>query len=118
MVTIMFSQSIGLTALMFVSEKKNGQLERNSVAGVTTIELMLANVSSKIAVTVIQITLILIIAEFVFNVNIFIICLLNLINLKHLFLFKIHINGSVFIVFILLLLQGFCGMSYGNSLGL
>ena len=68
MVTIMFTFAIGLTSLMFVLEKKEGCLERNCVAGVSTIELMIAHVFAKVLVMLVQITLLLIIAEFVFNV--------------------------------------------------
>lgn len=69
MVTIMFTLAIGLTALMFVLEKKNGLLDRNFVAGVSTIEIMLAHISAKLLIMVVQIILILIIATFVFNVG-------------------------------------------------
>jgi hypothetical protein len=40
MVTVMFTLSIGLTALMFVMEKKEGLFDRSLVAGVSTIEIM------------------------------------------------------------------------------
>lgn len=71
MVTIMFSQAIGLSALMFVLEKKEGLLERNSVAGVTTIELILAHVCARIVIMFIQLVLILIVAAFVFSVSLY-----------------------------------------------
>jgi hypothetical protein len=38
MVSIMFSLSIGVTGLMFVTEKKDGLLDRSWVAGMTTVE--------------------------------------------------------------------------------
>jgi hypothetical protein len=40
MVTVMFTLSIGLTALIFIMEKKAGLLDRSLVAGVSTIEIM------------------------------------------------------------------------------
>lgn len=69
MVTIIFTLTIGLTALMFVIEKKEGLLDRNWVSGVSTIEVMLAHVAAKILIMSIQIALLIIISYFVFQVT-------------------------------------------------
>lgn len=92
MITIIFILTIGLTALMFVIEKKEGLLERTSVAGINTFELILSHISVKLIVMFFQTAVLLIIANLVFNVN---------------------MVGSIFLAGLLLLLQGFCGMSFG-----
>ena len=69
MVTIMFTLAIGLTALMFVHEKKEGLLERNWVAGVTTIEIMIAHITAKLLIMIVQIILLLAITHLVFDVE-------------------------------------------------
>ena len=93
MVTIIFIVTIGLTALMFVIEKKEGLLERTAVAGINTFELLLSHITVKLIIMTFQTAVLLIIAVFVFKVN---------------------MVGSIFIAGILLLLQGFCGMSFGR----
>jgi ABC-type transport system involved in cytochrome c biogenesis permease component len=92
MITIIFILTIGLTALMFVIEKKEGILERTSLAGINTFELILSHISVKLIVMFFQTAVLLIIANLVFNVN---------------------MVGSIFLAGLLLLLQGFCGMSFG-----
>jgi ABC-type multidrug transport system permease subunit len=92
MITIVFILTIGLTALMFVIEKKEGLLERTAVAGINTFELILSHITVKLIIMSFQTMVLLIIAIFVFKVN---------------------MVGSIFIAAILLLLQGFCGMSFG-----
>lgn len=95
MITIIFTLTIGLTALMFVIEKKEGLLDRSWVAGVTTIEIMSAHVTAKLLIMIVQITILIIIANLVFDVT---------------------MKGSNFISALILLLQGFCGMSYGLAI--
>jgi len=68
MVSIIFFLAIGLTALMFVVEKKEGLLERGWIAGVTTIEVMFAHIIVKFFIQFIQITLLIIFAHFIFKV--------------------------------------------------
>ncbi len=95
MVTIIFTITIGLTGLMFVIEKKEGLLDRSWVAGVHTIEIMAAHITAKLIIMSIQIAFLLVISIFVFN---------------------IRIEGPVILAALLLLLQGFCGMSYGLAI--
>lgn len=95
MVTIMFTITIGLTGLMFVIEKKEGLLDRSLVAGVHVTEIMMAHISIKLAIQIFQITLLMAISTLAFG---------------------IQIKGSFILASLLLLLQGFCGMSYGLAL--
>lgn len=95
MITIMFTITIGLTGLMFVVEKKEGLLDRSLVAGVHTIEIMLAHITAKLAIMIVQITLLVLISTLVFEID---------------------VHGPVLLASFLLLLQGFCGMSYGLAL--
>jgi ABC-type multidrug transport system permease subunit len=68
MVSIIFFLAVGLTALMFVVEKKEGLLERSWIAGVTTIEVMFAHIIVKFFIQLIQIAFLLIFAHFIFQV--------------------------------------------------
>ncbi|CAF0918390.1 unnamed protein product [Adineta steineri] len=92
MLSIIFFLAIGLTALMFVVEKKEGLLERSLIAGVTTIEIMFAHIIVKFFIQCIQVTLVMVFVHFIFEVE-----------------FK----GSLFLAMTLIFLQGICGMSYG-----
>lgn len=69
MVTIIFILSIGLTALIFVIEKKEGLLERTAVANVNTLELITAHVTVKLIIMIFQIAMLLFISIIVFEVN-------------------------------------------------
>ena len=93
MVTIIFTLSIGLTALMFVIEKKEGLLERTAVANVNTFELISAHVTVKLIIMVFQTVVLLVIVTF---------------------LFELSMKGSIFLAGFLIILQGFCGMSFGK----
>jgi hypothetical protein len=92
MLTIIFTLSIGLTAIIFVKEKKGGQIERTSVAGVNTFELIISHLTLKLVIMLTQ-TIVLLLIGIV--------------------IFKIDMKGSIFIAGILLILQGICGMSCG-----
>ena len=69
MMTVIFTVTLGLTALMFVIEKKEGLHERGFVAGVTTLEIMLAHVTVKLMIMVVQIVFMMIITIFAFDVS-------------------------------------------------
>lgn len=92
MATIIFTLTIGMTGLMFVIEKKEGLMDRSWAAGMNAVEVLGAHISSKIIIMTVQITILILISTLVFGVK---------------------MNGSVFVAAMLLLLQGFCGMSYG-----
>ncbi|CAF1626056.1 unnamed protein product [Adineta ricciae] len=92
MISIIFFLAIGLTALIFVVEKKEGLLERSWIAGVTTVEVMLAHIIVKFFIQFIQIILMIVFADVIFQVK---------------------IEGPVILAMALIFIQGICGMSYG-----
>jgi ABC-type transport system involved in cytochrome c biogenesis permease component len=92
MISIIFFLAIGLTALIFVVEKKEGLLERSWIAGVTTVEVMLAHIIVKFFIQFIQIILMVVFADVIFEVE---------------------IQGPVILAMALIFIQGLCGMSYG-----
>nr|UOU03363.1 ATP-binding cassette subfamily H-like 1 [Brachionus rubens] len=92
MATIIFTLTIGMTGLMFVIEKKEGLMDRSWAAGMNAVEVLSAHITSKIVIMTVQITLLILISTLVFGVD---------------------IKGPIFVSALLLLLQGFCGMSYG-----
>ena len=54
--SITYFMAVGLTALSFIIERKEGLLERSWVAGVTATEVMLAHVVAQFAVMVVQVS--------------------------------------------------------------
>ncbi|XP_047207951.1 ABC transporter G family member 23 isoform X1 [Girardinichthys multiradiatus] len=90
--SISFYLALGLTALSFVLERKEGLLDRCWVAGVSSIETMLAHLFSQLFVISVQIILML---------------------LFILLVFKMPNEGSLFLVICLILLQGVTGISFG-----
>ncbi|XP_041064858.1 ABC transporter G family member 20 isoform X3 [Carcharodon carcharias] len=90
--SIAFFLAVGLTALSFVIERREGLLDRSWVAGVSSLEIILAHVFSHLLTMIIQTTLLLI---FTFLV------------------FKIPNEGNLFLIVILIVMQGITGMSLG-----
>ncbi|KAJ8405118.1 hypothetical protein AAFF_G00330390 [Aldrovandia affinis] len=90
--SITFYLAVGLTALSFVLERKEGLLDRCWVAGVSSLETMLAHLFSQLFVISIQIILLL---------------------LFILLVFKIPNEGSLALVIALIVLQGVTGISFG-----
>ncbi|XP_046712273.1 ABC transporter G family member 23 isoform X2 [Silurus meridionalis] len=90
--SITFYLAVGLTALSFVLERKEGLLDRCWVAGVSSLETMLAHLFSQLLVISVQITLLL---------------------LFILLVFKIPNEGSLGLVICLIVLQGVTGISFG-----
>ncbi|XP_035462271.1 ABC transporter G family member 23 isoform X1 [Scophthalmus maximus] len=90
--SITFYLAVGLTALSFVLERKEGLLDRCWVAGVSSMETMLAHLFSQLFVISVQILLLL---------------------LFILLVFKIPNEGSLTLVIILIVLQGVTGISFG-----
>eukprot|EP00095_Tigriopus_kingsejongensis_P012232 snap_masked-scaffold87_size395581-processed-gene-0.5 protein:Tk12232 transcript:snap_masked-scaffold87_size395581-processed-gene-0.5-mRNA-1 annotation:"abc transporter g family member 20-like" len=89
---ITYFMALGLTALSFIVEQNEGILNRNWVAGVTPSELMLAHVGAQFSVMTVQTVLML---------------------LYVIFVFQIPTTGSLALITILTILQGFCGMANG-----
>lgn len=83
---------MALTSLTFVSERKEGLLDRSLVAGVNVIELMMAHTIVKLAILIVQAFVIL-----------FIILLM----------LRINVSALYFLASLLFLLQGLCGISFG-----
>ncbi|XP_063347730.1 ABC transporter G family member 20 isoform X2 [Pelmatolapia mariae] len=90
--SITFYLAVGLTALSFVLERKEGLLDRCWVAGVSSLETMLAHLFSQLFVISVQIILLL---------------------LMILLVFKNPNEGSLVLVIILIVLQGVTGISFG-----
>ncbi|KAJ8360065.1 hypothetical protein SKAU_G00165900 [Synaphobranchus kaupii] len=90
--SITFYLAVGLTALSFVLERKEGLLDRCWVAGVSSLETMFAHLFSQLFVISVQIILLL---------------------LFTLLVFKIPNEGSLFLVILLIVLQGVAGISFG-----
>ncbi|KAG7177683.1 ABC transporter G family member 20-like [Homarus americanus] len=90
--TITYFMAVGLTALSFIIERKEGLLDRSWVSGVQSSEVMTAHLATQMLVMLVQIALILV---FMFPV------------------FKLPCEGNMLWVVLLSILQGFCGMTFG-----
>uniref|UniRef100_A0A8C9V2E6 ABC transporter G family member 20-like n=1 Tax=Scleropages formosus TaxID=113540 RepID=A0A8C9V2E6_SCLFO len=90
--SITFYLAVGLTALSFVLERKEGLLDRCWVAGVSSLETMLAHLFSQLFVISVQIALMLLLIFLVF---------------------KVPNEGSLLLVITLIVLQGVMGISFG-----
>ncbi|XP_068183425.1 ABC transporter G family member 20 isoform X1 [Antennarius striatus] len=90
--SIAFYLAVGLTALSFVLERKEGLLDRCWVAGVSSLETMLAHLFYQLFVISVQIILMLLFV---------------------LLVFKMTNEGSLVLVIILIVLQGVTGISFG-----
>ncbi|XP_061822380.1 ABC transporter G family member 23 isoform X1 [Nerophis lumbriciformis] len=90
--SLTFYLAVGLTALSFVLERKEGLLYRCWVAGVSSMETMLAHLFSQLLVISVQIILMLL---FIFLV------------------FKTPNEGSLVLMITLIVLQGITGISFG-----
>ncbi|XP_003390840.2 PREDICTED: ABC transporter G family member 20-like [Amphimedon queenslandica] len=93
-VSITFGMSIGLTALSFVIERKEGLLDRTWVAGVNVTEMVLAQIFTQCIILFVQSTILIILVRFAFKV------------------YMVHLR-SIFLVELLTMLQGLTGMAYG-----
>ena len=82
---ITYAMSVGLTALAFVQERKEGLLERSLVSGVLSIHIFFAHFIVEFVMMLLQTIIMLI---FMFNV------------------FGISMNGSLILVILLTLVQG------------
>uniref|UniRef100_A0A673ZKX2 ABC transporter G family member 20-like n=1 Tax=Salmo trutta TaxID=8032 RepID=A0A673ZKX2_SALTR len=90
--SITFYLAVGLTALSFVIERKEGLMERCWVSGVSSMETVLAYLISQLIIISVQIVLLLILM---------------------LLVFKIPNEGSLVLVIALIVLQGITGTSFG-----
>uniref|UniRef100_A0A8C7K6Q5 ATP-binding cassette, sub-family H, member 1 n=1 Tax=Oncorhynchus kisutch TaxID=8019 RepID=A0A8C7K6Q5_ONCKI len=90
--SITFYLAVGLTALSFVIERKEGLMERCWVSGVSSMETVLAYLISQLIIISVQIILLLILM---------------------LLVFKIPNEGNLMLVIALIVLQGITGTSFG-----
>ncbi|KJE94008.1 hypothetical protein CAOG_04710 [Capsaspora owczarzaki ATCC 30864] len=91
-INIAFAMSIGLTAMSFVLEKKEGLLDRTWAAGVSPGEVLIGHTLIQFCVLVVQ---------------------LGLLLLFSLVVFSAPMEGSFILVLILSLLLGLAGMAFG-----
>ena len=66
--SITFFMAVGLTSISFIIERREGLLDRSWIAGVTSLEVMLAHVVAQFVVMVIQASLVLVFMILVFKV--------------------------------------------------
>eukprot|EP00057_Strongylocentrotus_purpuratus_P029713 XP_011684187.1 PREDICTED: ABC transporter G family member 20-like [Strongylocentrotus purpuratus] len=90
--TVIFFHAVALTSMTFVVERKEGLLDRIWVAGVGPGEVSIAHVMTQFIIISVQIALVLV---FTFAV------------------FDIPNEGSLFLVILMMMLQGLCGMALG-----
>lgn len=93
-VSISYIMATGLTALAFILERRDGLFERSLVAGVDTLQILIAHGLTQIIVMIVQILLVLVFTFLVFD---------------------IPSRGPFIWVILLLLLQGCTGMAFGTS---
>ena len=119
MVSIIFSLSIALTGMLIVKEKNAGLFDRSLVAGVTTVEFVLASLALRLLIMICQVVLIIVISNLVFKVRYIVqLYIFNLFILTNHFTFQISVEGPMLIFAAMLILQGFCGMSFGITVSL
>lgn len=61
--------AIGLTALSFVIERKEGLIDRTWVAGVNVTEMVVAQILTQCLILFVQTTLLIVIVKFAFKVR-------------------------------------------------
>ena len=91
--SLVYFIAVALTAAVFIGERKQGLLDRSLVAGVNMTEILFAHLVNQFTILVGQ---------------------TGLVFLFMLLVFKIPCHGSIVAAIALTLLQGLCGMCYGN----
>lgn len=67
-VSITYIMATGLTALAFILERRDGLFERSLVAGVDTLQVLVAHALTQIIVMVVQIVFVLVFTFLVFEI--------------------------------------------------
>ena len=67
--SITYFMAVGLTSISFIIERKEGLLDRSWIAGVTSLEVMLAHVVAQFVVMVVQVGFVLVFMLLVFQVT-------------------------------------------------
>ncbi|KAK5638892.1 hypothetical protein RI129_013187 [Pyrocoelia pectoralis] len=93
--TLIFTFSAAMSACSLLIERNEGILERSLIMGVKGIELLVSHILCDGGVVICQILLLLVCGFVIFGLT---------------------LKGSVVLVFLLCLLTGFCGMSFGYAL--
>ena len=91
-IAVVFILAVGLTALSFVTEKREGVMDRTIMAGVKIYEILMAQIFVQIFVLLFQILVLLVIVFPLFHSK----------NI-----------GSVPLIVLIILMQGVLGMTYG-----
>lgn len=92
MIAIIYTTPLIMAAFVLVLERKNNLLERTFVSGATSVEVFLTHLSLMMLVLTIQVALLMLVT-------------FSFYNLVH--------NGSLYEVYILIYLQGVCGLFFG-----
>lgn len=91
--TIIFFLSVALTSGAMLIERNEGMLERCLVSGITGIEILLSHVTTQFVIMCGQTTFVLL---FSFSI------------------FGLTLNGEIWLVIMLTILTGLCGMCFGE----
>lgn len=92
LISISYIMATGLTSLAFITERRDGLYDRTLAAGVNQVQMLISHSIVQLVVMVVQISLV---VFFTFVI------------------YKVPTNGPFVWVFLLLLLQGLAGMSFG-----
>jgi len=92
LISISYIMATGLTSLAFIIERRDGLYDRTLAAGVDHVQMLISHSIVQLVVMIVQISLV---VFFTFVI------------------YKVPTNGPFVWVFILLLLQGLAGMSFG-----
>ena len=112
--SITYFMAVGLTALSFIIERKEGLLERSFVAGVTATEVMLAHVVAQFAVMIVQVkaTFGIPTPDMVLHA-LLLFFQVALVLVFMIYVFEVPAHGPMIWVICLTMLQGLCGMAFG-----
>lgn len=113
---IVYFMAVSLTAGVFVSEKKQGLLDRSLVAGMLTDWLIFWLIISLTCIAGVTMTEILI--GHLFNMFTVIVGQTGLVFVCMLLIFNIPCQGSLPLAVFITCLQGFVGMCFGNVLSI
>lgn len=92
LISISYIMATGLTSLAFIMERRDGLYDRTLAAGVDHVQMLISHSIVQLVVMIVQISLV---VFFTFVI------------------YKVPTNGPFIWVFLLLLLQGLAGMSFG-----
>ncbi|XP_054158805.1 ABC transporter G family member 23-like [Oppia nitens] len=94
-IAVIFLSSTLFPGLTLIQERRNQQLERSTLAGVRVSEIILAHLLIHLLILCLQISFIMFVTFSVFDM---------------------HLTGSVYLVYLLLMIQGVTGLSYSIAI--